>query len=241
MTTQPHPPYSFGRPDRHGRYPVYLGDTPAGHVYRYEGTWWAVTLTGRPSADHHTRADAAATLTTDDATTPTPTPSQPIREGQPHTMTAKTSGPDRRALHLLDVHRPEAELLAQLAGVDTVRIVSTGGGCEAIEIEAGPLMDPTGTLYLLVTSNNSNGLAERRDEITAWTVAIFDNPECTGEPLSYSERPASFAAAYTHAWHALYTDRPGLYAAASRRARYIRDAARELARRRKANGSTPLS
>lgn len=150
-----------------------------------------------------------------------------------------TAEPDRRAALLLAVHRPEAVLLAQLAGVDTVRIVDTGGGCMAIEIEAGPLMDPTGTLYQLITSTD-NTLATSREEITAWTVAVFDNPECTGEALTYGEHPAHFAAAYTQAWHTLYTDRPELYAAAQRNARYIHRAARELAGKREINGPIPL-
>ncbi|WP_067721658.1 hypothetical protein [Nocardia yamanashiensis] len=121
-------------------------------------------------------------------------------------MTTETPGPDHQARHLLAVHQHEAELLAQLAGVDTVRIVGTGGGCMAIKVEAGPLMDPTGTLYLLVTSAD-NDLARSRDEITEWTVGIFDNPECSGEALSYSDRHANLAAAYNQAWHMLSVQR----------------------------------
>ncbi|GAB4590296.1 hypothetical protein [Nocardia sp. IFM 10818] len=155
------------------------------------------------------------------------------------TIETTTPSPDRRAVHLLAVHRPEADLLAQLAGVDTVRIVDTGGGCMAIEIEAGPLMDPTGTLYLLATSTDNN-LAESRDDITAWTVALFDNPECSGEAISYGEHPASFAAAYTQAWNNLYTARPDLYAAAHQGAQYIYRAARDLAEKRQLKGPRPL-
>ncbi|GAB2454097.1 hypothetical protein [Nocardia tengchongensis] len=78
MTTQPPPPrrYGFGRIDHHGRYPVYIGHTFAGHVYYYEGSWWAVEAYDRGhTSGHRTRAIAAEHLTPDIPDNPAPAPS----------------------------------------------------------------------------------------------------------------------------------------------------------------------
>ncbi|MGW4720670.1 hypothetical protein [Nocardia sp. NPDC004260] len=59
---------------------------------------------------------------------------------------------DRTAARMLAAHRPEMELLAEIGG--RPRLINTGGGCMAIEADAGPAADPLGTLYLLITTED---------------------------------------------------------------------------------------
>ncbi|WP_216917416.1 hypothetical protein [Nocardia noduli] len=109
--------------------------------------------------------------------------------------------PEHIAAPLLAAHVPEVEFLTGIGG--NPRVVDTGGipmfAFVAIEAEAGPVIDPTGTLYVLITSIDA-GLAERRDEIDSWTVAIYDAAWSHDESVSAAESTTGFTAAWQQAW-----------------------------------------
>ncbi|WP_043736969.1 hypothetical protein [Nocardia asiatica] len=115
--------------------------------------------------------------------------------------------PEHIAAPLLAAHRPEVEFLTGIGG--NPRIVDTGGipmfAFVAIEAEAGPIIDPTGTLYVLITSIDA-GLAYRRSDIDSWTVVIYDAAESHDEGSSAAENATSFTTAWQQAWAAI--DRP---------------------------------
>ncbi|MEV6256836.1 hypothetical protein ACIHAX_32260 [Nocardia sp. NPDC051929] len=115
--------------------------------------------------------------------------------------------PEHIAAPLLAAHRPEVEFLSGIGG--NPRIVDTGGipmfAFVAIEAEAGPIIDPTGTLYVLITSIDA-GLAYRRSDIDSWTVVIYDAAESHDEGISAAENATSFTTAWQQAWAAI--DRP---------------------------------
>ena len=115
--------------------------------------------------------------------------------------------PEHIAAPLLAAHAPEVEFLTGIGG--NPRVVDTGGhpmfAFVAIEAEAGPILDPTGTLYVLITSIDA-GLATHRGDIDSWTVVIYDATDSHDEGISAGEEATSFAAAWQQAWMGL--DRP---------------------------------
>jgi hypothetical protein len=111
--------------------------------------------------------------------------------------TLDTPARDRTAAHMLTAHRPEMELLAEIGG--RPRIINTGGGCLAIEADAGPAADPLGTLYLLITTED-HYLATDRADITEWTVSLYDAAD-DHRWISYADGP-TFLDAYRAAWAA---------------------------------------
>ncbi|MGY5311663.1 hypothetical protein [Nocardia gipuzkoensis] len=115
--------------------------------------------------------------------------------------------PENIAAPLLAAHGPEVEFLTGIGG--NPRVVDTGGmpafAFVAIEAEAGPIIDPSGTLYVLITSIDA-GLAARRSDIDSWTVVIYDATQSHDEGISAAEYGTSFTAAWQQAWAVI--DRP---------------------------------
>ncbi|MGS2807747.1 MULTISPECIES: hypothetical protein [Nocardia] len=121
--------------------------------------------------------------------------------------TPNSPAPEHIATPLLAAHGPEVEFLTGIGG--DPRVVDTGGipmfAFVAIEAEAGPIIDPSGTLYVLITSIDA-GLADHRGDITSWTVVIYDATDSHDEPISGAENASSFTAAWRQAWAGV--DRP---------------------------------
>ncbi|WP_109527426.1 MULTISPECIES: hypothetical protein [Nocardia] len=115
--------------------------------------------------------------------------------------------PEHIAAPLLGAHRPEVEFLTGIGG--NPRVIDAGGipmfAFVAIEAEAGPIIDPTGTLYVLITSIDA-GLADHRGDIDSWTVVIYDATRSHDEPVSAAENATTFTAAWQHAWIGLDRD-----------------------------------
>ncbi|GAB2454127.1 hypothetical protein [Nocardia tengchongensis] len=139
-----------------------------------------------------------------------------------------TPVPERIAAPLRELYAAEIDILDMFAQRDTdtetdrppVRIVDTGGferysflaleadarpsrelyEVLALEADAGPDMDPHGTLYLLITNDDSSGLATSPAEIGNWIVSIRDATD-GAEAESIAEGEAqNFAIAYRRAW-----------------------------------------
>ncbi|WP_069164562.1 hypothetical protein [Nocardia altamirensis] len=111
---------------------------------------------------------------------------------------------DAAAAELRQLYQHEFQILTTLGAHPFIR---DNGGMTlwAIESDLCPTHDPDNTLYLIATSTDHN-LATNRDDITEWSVSIYER--ATDEPVGEGTDPTDFLAAYCRAFEDYHRTHP---------------------------------